>query len=58
MNSVFIVSKKAVEEMGQEVFSKNPIGTGPYQLGSWKPKTHVELTSFDKYTSSSVKNQS
>lgn len=49
MNSGFIVSKKAVEEMGQEAFSKNPIGTGPYQLASWKPKTHVKLTAFDGY---------
>ncbi len=49
MNSGYIVSKKAVEEMGQEVFSKAPIGTGPYELASWKPKTHVQLTAFAGY---------
>ncbi len=49
MNGGYIVSKKAVDKMGREVFSKNPIGTGPYQLASWKPKTHVELEAFDGY---------
>jgi len=49
MNSGYIVSKKAVEKMGREKFSKDPIGTGPYQLASWKPKTHVKLAAFDGY---------
>jgi peptide/nickel transport system substrate-binding protein len=55
MNSGLIVSKKAVEKMGQEKFSKDPIGTGPYQLASWKPKTHVKLAAFDGYWGQSPK---
>jgi peptide/nickel transport system substrate-binding protein len=55
MNSGFIVSKKAVEKMGREKFSKDPIGTGPYQLDSWKPKTHVKLAAFDGYWGESPK---
>ena len=35
--------------MGRETFSRNPVGTGPYELASWKPKTHVALTSFSGY---------
>ncbi len=30
-------------------FGKNPVGTGPYELASWKPKQHVKLAAFDKY---------
>ncbi len=49
MNTGMIVSKKAVEKMGREKFSKNPIGTGPYQLESWQPKAHVKLVAFKGY---------
>ena len=49
MNTGMIVSKKAVKEMGQEKFGKNPVGTGPYELTSWKPKSHVKLSIFKEY---------
>ncbi|MFK5953474.1 MAG: ABC transporter substrate-binding protein [Desulfobacterium sp.] len=49
MNTGMIVSKKAVGEMGQEKFGKNPVGTGPYELTSWKPKSHVKLSIFKEY---------
>ncbi len=55
MNAGLIVSKKAAEKMGREKFSKDPIGTGPYQLDSWKPKTHVKLAAFDGYWGESPK---
>ena len=34
----YIVSKKAVEEMGLEKFKTNPIGTGPFMLQEYFPK--------------------
>ncbi len=49
MNTGMIVSKKAVAEMGREKFSKNPVGTGPYELASWEPKNHVKLVAFADY---------
>jgi len=49
MNTGMIVSKKAVEDMGREKFSRNPIGTGPYELASWEPKTHIKLIAFKDY---------
>lgn len=55
MNTGYIVSKKAVESMGHEKFGKDPVGTGPYELTSWKPKEHVKLTAFDKYWGQSPK---
>ena len=49
MNPGFIVSKKAVEQMGREKFASNPIGTGPYEFVSWEPKKKVSLKVFDAY---------
>jgi peptide/nickel transport system substrate-binding protein len=49
INTGYIVSKEAVESLGHEKFGKNPVGTGPYELASWKPKQHVKLQKFDKY---------
>ncbi len=48
-NTGMIVSKKAVEEMGRQKFSLNPVGTGPYQLALWEPKKNVKLEAFDSY---------
>ena len=36
-----ILSKKAVEERGEK-FATDPIGTGPYEFVSWKPKQQVD----------------
>jgi peptide/nickel transport system substrate-binding protein len=58
MNTGYIVSKKAAESMGREKFGKNPVGTGPYELASWKPKERIKLAAFDKYwgTTPKIKN--
>lgn len=49
MNAGMIVSKKAVEKLGQEKFAFNPVGTGPYELESWEPKKRVKLKAFKGY---------
>ena len=49
MNSSMVVSKKAVEEMGQEKFGFNPVGTGPYELAVWEPKQRIQLKAFAGY---------
>ena len=49
MNSGYIVSKKAVEKLGHAAFGKNPVGTGPYELESWKPKQKITLKAFADY---------
>ena len=48
VTSGYIVSKKAVEELGKK-FNKNPIGTGPYEFVKWTPKQKVELKRFAEY---------
>jgi peptide/nickel transport system substrate-binding protein len=45
----FIVSKKAVEEMGEAEFARNPVGTGPYQMKEWVSGTEIQLEAFDGY---------
>jgi len=43
-----IISKKAVEERG-DVYGTSPIGTGPYEFVSWKPKDRTILRKFADY---------
>lgn len=44
-----IVPRDAAEEMGQEEFGQNPIGSGPFELADHDPGTAVEMTAFDDY---------
>jgi len=45
----WIVSKKAVEEIGNDKLKTNPIGTGPYEFVEWTPNQKVVLKRFDGY---------
>jgi len=45
----FIVSKKAVEEMGLEKFKTNPIGTGPFMVHEYVPKQKLVEVRHDGY---------
>lgn len=44
-----IVSKKAVEEMGDDAFGRNPVGTGPFMFDEWVSGTSITLKRFDDY---------
>lgn len=44
-----IVPKDTFTKMGIDKFSRNPIGTGPFQFVEWKEGEHLILTAFDKY---------
>ncbi len=44
-----IVSKAAVEKMGADAFARNPIGSGPYKLASWKTGTEINLVRNENY---------
>jgi peptide/nickel transport system substrate-binding protein len=42
-----VVSKRAVEELGDDGFRKAPVGTGPYKFVSWKGGDRIVMTAFD-----------
>ena len=44
-----IVSKDAAEEMGQEEFGQNPVGSGPFELANHDPSASVELEANSDY---------
>jgi peptide/nickel transport system substrate-binding protein len=44
-----IVSKKAVEEKGVKAYATDPVGSGPYEFGEWKPNEKVVLKRFEGY---------
>ena len=45
----FIVSKKAVEAMGDKAFASHPVGTGPFKFQSYTPLEKLRLTANDRY---------
>lgn len=51
-SSGFIVSKKAVEKYGKR-FATNPVGTGPYELETYRPGNTLSMKKFAGYGGSS-----
>ncbi|WP_020500073.1 ABC transporter substrate-binding protein [Sciscionella marina] len=47
-SSGWIVSRKAIEKYGASA-SQNPVGTGPYELVSYSPNSHMKLRRFAHY---------
>jgi peptide/nickel transport system substrate-binding protein len=49
LNAGFIVSKKAVDALGNAAFGLSPVGTGPYEFDHWTPGQETVLTAFKDY---------
>jgi len=47
--SGWIVSKKAMEEMGHDGYATSPIASGPYEFVEWIPNQKVVLKRFEDY---------
>lgn len=45
----YIVSEKAVEDMGKEGFALKPVGTGPFAFDKGTPNERTEVVRFDDY---------
>ena len=46
---VLIVPREAIEQLGEEGFARNPIGSGPFELVSFTPDQELELTRNEDY---------
>ncbi|MFB6117186.1 ABC transporter substrate-binding protein [Halosegnis sp.] len=44
-----IVSKQAIEEMGQEQYAIEPVGTGPFEVASHEVGSELKLDAYDDY---------
>ncbi len=43
------ISKAAFEKLGADGFARNPVGSGPFKFGEWKPSDRVVLTRNESY---------
>lgn len=44
-----IISKEAVEKLGDEEFGRRGVGSGPFKLAEWAPTDHIYVSRFDQY---------
>ncbi|WP_290809978.1 ABC transporter substrate-binding protein [Halovivax sp.] len=49
MNAAPVVCKEAAEEMGDEEFGQNPVGSGPFTLDDHDPGSSVEMVANEDY---------
>jgi ABC-type transport system substrate-binding protein len=47
-NTISMMSPASVEEYGEDI-TENPVGTGPFTLGSWQRGERITLERFDGY---------
>lgn len=47
--SVGMISKVAMEEMGEDAFASNPVGSGPFKFESWVRDDRINLSRFEDY---------
>ncbi|HEX8966402.1 MAG TPA: ABC transporter substrate-binding protein [Chloroflexota bacterium] len=43
------ISRAAFDKLGPDQFARNPVGTGPFRFGEWRPSDRIILTRNDNY---------
>lgn len=51
LDAASIVSRRAIEENGEDHFNLNPVGAGPYKFVSWEIGGDIVLEAFEDYYS-------
>ncbi|MCC6312575.1 MAG: hypothetical protein IT337_01080, partial [Thermomicrobiales bacterium] len=46
---VYIVQKKAYEELGADGFGQTPVGTGPYRMVEWRKQEQIALEAYENH---------
>jgi peptide/nickel transport system substrate-binding protein len=46
---LYVVSKAQFDEVGEEEFMMNPIGTGPYKISGWEEGQYIDLVPNELY---------
>lgn len=49
LRTVFILPRRTYERLGEEAFTRNPVGTGPYRLVNETPGDELRLAGHDAY---------
>ncbi len=49
MHYAYVVPREAVEYYGED-FGRHPVGTGPFQLASWRPNYRMEFVRHPRWT--------
>jgi peptide/nickel transport system substrate-binding protein len=49
LGSIPIISKSYYDKVGEDVFNRQPVGTGPYKVVAYRPGEYVDIERFEEY---------
>jgi peptide/nickel transport system substrate-binding protein len=49
LGSIPVISKNYYDRVGEDVFTRQPVGTGPYKMVAYRPGEYVDIERFEDY---------